>query len=122
MKFINQKADDTFIEQLQRNCEWGLHNVYRLLGSEAFRFAPVNGSKRRQINMGLFEMLVFAFKSDKYSQLSADKIRQNIESRKAMIDDQGLFSGIVDSTSYVDMRFDIADEISLGLEQELKNA
>ncbi|MFT4929536.1 MAG: hypothetical protein ACI8WB_005670 [Phenylobacterium sp.] len=116
MKFINANASDKLIEELAGVCEWGLYNTYMLLGPEAFRFQPKGGGHRRPVNMGLFEMLVFAFNGHDYAKINKDRIQQEIESRKADIDDQGLFSGILDSTSYVNMRFYMADEIRIGLE------
>ena len=115
MRFINYKASDEVIEHTRLVCLHGMSNVYQLLGSEALRFNPKGGGNRRPVNMGLFEMLVFAFCYLSSEDVSSNEASDTVDKYKYLIDDQNLFSGIIDSTEYVNMRFDTAQEIIKGL-------
>ncbi|HIF9295555.1 TPA: DUF262 domain-containing protein [Photobacterium damselae] len=117
MKAINSGAISSNILEYVHDCfVTSLYNIYTILGADAFRFSPKGGGNKRPINMGLFEMLMFAFKDNDYTRKeNQDIIIEEIESRKSDIDEQGLFSGIVDSTEYVKLRFDIAEEIISGI-------
>lgn len=115
MRFINNKATDEVIEHTRLVCLHSMSNVYQLLGSEALRFKPKGGGNRRPVNMGLFEMLVFVFCYLSQSDVSSNDASDTVDKYKLLIDDQHLFSGIIDSTEYVDMRFDMALEIIKGL-------
>jgi len=111
MKFINTKLADEIIEHTKQVCLFGLSNVYQLLGTEAFRFKAKGGGNRRPVNMGLFEMLVFSFCYVQASSVSSADAIKVVAEYKQLIDDQDLFAGIIDSATYVNMRFDIANEI-----------
>ncbi|WP_145551223.1 DUF262 domain-containing protein, partial [Yersinia intermedia] len=115
MKYINKSAPDSVIENVKLACLHGMKNIYDLLGGEAFRFRPKSGGKRRPINMGLFEMLTFAFCYLTPSNVDSDNAILITDNYKNNIDDQGIFSGIVDTSDYVKLRFDMAQEIIRGL-------
>ncbi|MBL0711157.1 MAG: DUF262 domain-containing protein, partial [Colwellia sp.] len=96
----------------------GMNNVYQVLGNDAFRFKPKNGGNRRPVNMGLFEMIVFAFCYIDPIQISSDKAIEIVDAYKTQVDEQELFSGSIDTSEYVKIRFDTAQQIT----QRLKNA
>lgn len=114
MRFINNASDEV-TKHVNLVCLEGMRNVYQLLGDEALRFKPKGSGNRRPVNMGLFEMLVFAFCYLTPSRVSPKNASDIVEQYKFLIDDQNLFSGIIDSTEYVNMRFDMAHEIIKGL-------
>ncbi|WP_242365292.1 DUF262 domain-containing protein [Yersinia enterocolitica] len=118
MKYINKSAPDSVIENVKSACLHGMKNIYDLLGGEAFRFRPKSGGKRRPINMGLFEMLTFAFCYLTPSNVDSDNAIFITDDYKNNIDDQGIFSGIVDTSDYVKLRFDMAQEIIRGLNND----
>jgi hypothetical protein len=114
MKIINSHIDKNVMDQTTDDFTNGLTICYSLLGVNAFRFEPksTNG-KRRPINIGLFEMLLFAFCRVNINEIKQkEKIIEEIDLRKKMIDEQGLFSGLLDSKDYVMMRFELANEIT----------
>ncbi|MGL1931812.1 MAG: DUF262 domain-containing protein [Desulfotalea sp.] len=115
MKYLNTKAYNSTIEHVKSVCLFGMQNVFHILGGEGFRFQSNNGGKRRPINMGLFEMLVFAFCYTDTSQLDPKQATKIIDKYKLDVDEQGLFSGSIDTTDYIKIRFDTAIEISEGL-------
>ncbi|WP_180491461.1 DUF262 domain-containing protein [Escherichia fergusonii] len=119
MKFINTKADDELLEEVEDACITGMTNVYKALGSEVFRFSTKSGAKRRPVNMGLFEVLVMVFSQISFEFLSKNiELKQLIEQYKYNFDEIGIFSGAIDTTQYVNMRFDFAKEIM----ERIKNA
>ena len=119
MKFINTKADDELLEEVEDACITCMTNVYKALGSEAFRFSTKSGAKRRPVNMGLFEVLVMVFSQISFEFLSKNiELKQLIEQYKYNFDEIGIFSGAIDTTQYVNMRFDFAKEIM----ERIKNA
>lgn len=112
MKFINAKADDETIKKAENACIRGMSNIYQALGTEAFRFTSKSGVKRRPINMGLFEVLIMVFSQIQLELLPADlDLSDFVEKYKRDFDDLGIFSGSIDTTEYVKMRFDFAMEI-----------
>ncbi|CAI1590151.1 TPA: DUF262 domain-containing protein [Serratia marcescens] len=116
MKFINTKADDEVISKAKKACLRGMTNVSQAVGTEAFRFTSKTGAKRRPINMGLFEVLVMVFSQVKLSFLPKDiDLHDFIEQYKKNFDAIGIFSGAIDTTEYVNMRFDFAREMIEGI-------
>lgn len=115
MKYINSKASDSVIDNIRQACLKGMDNVYRLMGNEAFRFKPKPGGNRRPVNMGLFEMLVFAFSSVDADKLENYEIEDYIDGYKNDFEELGIFSGSIDTSEYVKIRFDFASEITKGL-------
>ena len=69
--------------------------------------------------MGLFEVLVMVFSQISFEFLSKNiELKQLIEQYKYNFDEIGIFSGAIDTTQYVNMRFDFAKEIM----ERIKNA
>jgi len=115
MKFINSKASNSIVEKIKQACLKGMGNIYRLMGDEAFRFKPKAGGNRRPVNMGLFEMLVFAFSFVDADKLEDYDIEDYINDFKSNFEELGMFSGSIDTNEYVKIRFDFAAEITKGL-------
>lgn len=118
MKFLNNKADDELMLRLEIVCLRGLKNIYHKLGSEAFRFKPKPGGKKRPVNMGLFEVLVYVFGHFNFNSASFKdnaEIKNIVENYKSDFDEIGIFSGSIDTTEYVSMRFDFARELIKGI-------
>lgn len=115
MKFLNTKASALLIDHAKQACLNGLDSVYQVLGNEAFRFQSNSGGNRRPVNMGLFEMLVFAFCHIDPTQLDHQKAKELIDYHKQNVDDEGLFSGSIDTSDSVKTRFDTAKKITQGL-------
>ncbi|WP_337239656.1 DUF262 domain-containing protein [Proteus faecis] len=119
MKFINTSASETVIQNARLACLNGLNNTYEILGSDAFRFEPQGSGSRRPINMGLFEMLVFAFSYINILDIDHSFAKIVVDNYKKNIDDQGIFSGIIDTSDYVQLRFDTAHEIIERIQDDL---
>gem|GEM_PF-4809427 len=69
--------------------------------------------------MGLFEVLVMVFSQVQLELLPKDlDLRDFIDEYKTDFDDMGIFSGAIDTTEYVKMRFDFSWEMI----KRLKNA
>ncbi|MDY4388099.1 DUF262 domain-containing protein [Pectobacterium aroidearum] len=116
MKFINIKAGDDLIEKTRQACLRGMGNAYKLAGDSAFRFKPKKGNKRRPVNMGLFEMLVYALSFIDIDRLdSAKNYIELINSYKEDLEDIGVFSGSIDTVDYVKIIFDLTLDITKGL-------
>lgn len=115
MKYINTKASAQLIEHAKSVCLYGMESVYQVLGDEAFRFKPKAGGNKRPVNMGLFEMLVFAFCYVQPNQLDHSKAKSLVDTYKQNVDDEGLFSGSIDTSENVRARFDTAQKITQGL-------
>jgi len=112
MKFINSKADEELLNKIKIVCITGMINIYSTLGTEAFRFASKSGVKRRPINMGLFEVLVMIFSQIELNRLPDHfYLKQLIEEYKKNLDELGVFSGAIDTTEYVKIRFEFAREM-----------
>lgn len=118
MKFLNTKASDELLEQVKYACELGMNNVYQVLGSEAFRFQSKKGGKKRPVNMGLFEMLVFSFCYIVAKTCNKEKAMCVVDKYKLEIDEEGFFSNSIDTTEHVNKRF----KISMQITNELRNA
>ncbi|MGK0379121.1 MAG: hypothetical protein ACJA1Z_002945 [Patiriisocius sp.] len=112
MKFLNTQAKDSLIKHVKWVCLFGMKNVYQVLGHDAFRFSAKNGGNRRPVNMGLFEMIVFSFSYIDPSKISSDKAKAIVEDYKIKVDEQELFSGSIDTSEYVRIRFDTAQQIT----------
>ena len=115
MKYLNTKASTQLIEHAKSVCLYGMESVYQVLGDEAFRFKPKAGGNKRPVNMGLFEMLVFAFCYVQPNQLDHSKAKSLVDTYKQNVDDEGLFSGSIDTSENVRARFDTAQKITQGL-------
>lgn len=121
MKFVNTKATHEIINKIKQACNAGLSNAFNLLGEDAFRFKAKQNGKRRPINMGLFEMLVFALHDQDNLSLNSfllnkhDVIKQ-ISALKQKLDEEGVFLSNIDSQAVVEHRFEMANKIKTGFE------
>lgn len=111
MKFINHQASEQLIVNIKEACLLGLKNSYEVLGAEGFRFAIKQGGQRRPINMGLFEMLVFAFSQVTITENNTLKSAAAVDDIKQEIERQNYFAGSIDTTNMVDKRFKMANEL-----------
>lgn len=119
MSFINSESD-FFIHKLKQICLNGMRNSYDILGNDCFRFESKVEKRKRPINMGLFEMIVFSFSQINYTNLNKynkRNIKEKIFSYKKYIDSKGLFLNSLDSVRNVEFRFNLA----LYIAQEIKN-
>lgn len=116
MNFINSTEQDTLIKDVETFCVIGMNRVYQVLGSDAYRFEPkYTGGNRRPINMGLFEMLTFAFCCVDIDKINVENAKTLVEQYKRDIDSEGYLSGSMDTSDYIKIRFDTAYEIARGL-------
>ncbi|HEI8821273.1 TPA: DUF262 domain-containing protein [Serratia marcescens] len=121
MRYINVKASDSLIENVKKACLDGMWNAYNLVGDSAFRFEPKSGLKRRPVNMGLFEMLVYALSYIDANRLTSDyDYVKIINEYKNNLEAVGIFSGSIDTIDYVNIRFELALEITRGLKNAYK--
>ncbi|HGY3148953.1 TPA: DUF262 domain-containing protein [Morganella morganii] len=119
LRFINIAASDELIEKVMLACINGMKNAYLLSGDNAYRFEPKNNEKRRPVNMGLFEMIVYALSYIDIDRLDPDIDYSNIINEyKNNLEGLGIFGSSIDTIDYVNIRFDLALEIT----KELKNA
>lgn len=113
MRFINVKASDSLIEQISLACIKGMRNAYILAKDTAYRFESKKGLKRRPVNMGLFEMMVYALSYiDTENMNLFDNHQIMINEYKRNLEDAGVFSSSIDTIDYVDIRFDLALELT----------
>ena len=118
MQFLNTKASDKLLKHVKDISLPAMNNVHEILGIDAFRFQPKNGGKKRPVNMGLFEMLLFSFCSLDVRHMNAENSKRVVEKYKLQIDQEGFFSNSIDTAFHVNKRFEIAKKIT----NELKNA
>lgn len=120
MIFINEKASDELIADCRAMFLRAMNNSYDIMGEDAYRFAAYedeNGkSRKRPINMPLFEMLVFIFSDD---CVTTNKLvtRNAINKFKESYDYQKMLMSNVDSSTNVTERFTTA----LKLIKQIKN-
>lgn len=119
MRFINVKATEDLIESITAACINGMRNAYLLAGDSAYRFESKNGDKRRPVNMGLFEMMVYALSYIDIEMLNPQAdYSLIINEYKRNLEEVGVFSSSIDTIDYVNIRFELALEIT----RALKNA
>lgn len=112
MKHINAQDSDYIINILYSKCLHGMKRISDCLGEDAFRFMNRSGGKKRPINMGLFEILVFVFSESKQiDAIHYEDIANMINDYKSNFDTLGVFSGSIDTTEYVKIRFEFANEL-----------
>lgn len=114
MIFINEKASDELIEDCRSMFLRAMNNSYDIMGEDAYRFAAYedeNGkSRKRPINMPLFEMLVYIF-SDSSVTKNTLITRNAINKFKESYDRKIMMMSNVDSSTNVTERFTNAKEI-----------
>ena len=108
MIFINEKASDELIADCRTMFLRAMNNSYRIMGEDAYRFAAYEDesgkSRKRPINMPLFEMLAYIFSDDcvtNNSQITRDAINKF----KDTYDYQKMLMSNVDSSTNVTERF-----------------
>ena len=111
MIFINEKASDELIAECRSMFLRAMKNSFEIMGEDAYRFAAYkdeNGkSRKRPINMPLFEMLVYVF-SDECVSIDSQVTRMAIAKFKNTFDYQKMLMSNVDSSTNVVGRFEAA--------------
>ena len=114
MIFINEKASDELIADCRAMFLRAMNNSYDIMGEDAYRFAAYedeNGkSRKRPINMPLFEMLVYIFSDDCVS-VDPQITRNAIDKFKDTYDYQKMLMSNVDSSTNVTERFSTAKKL-----------
>lgn len=114
MIFINEKASDELITDCRSMFLRAMNNSYDIMGEDAYRFVAYedeNGkSRKRPINMPLFEMLVYIFSDDCVS-LNPQITRNTIDKFKGTYDCQKMLMSNVDSSTNVTERFSTAKKL-----------
>lgn len=114
MIFINEKASDELIADCRAMFLRAMNNSYDIMGEDAYRFAAYedeNGkSRKRPINMPLFEMLVYIFSDDCVS-INPQITRNAIDKFKDTYDYQKMLMSNVDSSTNVTERFSTAKKL-----------
>ena len=114
MIFINEKASDELIADCRAMFLRAMNNSYDIMGEDAYRFAAYedeNGkSRKRPINMPLFEMLVYIFSNDCVS-IDPQITRNAIDKFKDTYDYQKMLMSNVDSSTNVTERFSTAKKL-----------
>lgn len=114
MIFINEKASDELIAECRSMFLRAMKNSFEIMGEDAYRFAAYmdeNGtSRKRPINMPLFEMLVYVF-SDECVSVDSRVTRKAIEKFKDTYDYQKMLMSNVDSSTNVVGRFEAAQKL-----------
>ncbi|MCU6236787.1 DUF262 domain-containing protein [Morganella morganii] len=117
MRFINAKAPDDLINKIKFACINGMENAYRLSGDNAYRLESINNKKRRPVNMGLFEIIVYALSYIDINRLDPNiNYSDIINEYKRNLEEIGIFGSSIDTINYVNIRFELALEITRKLE------
>lgn len=111
MIFLNNKADDGLIKDLEHRFLSSMDYIYDIMGSDGFRFAHEEGSSRRPVSMPLFETLTYVF-SFPIVNKNPLRTKQKVSNKKKDWDMSGSFNGSnVDSVTKVVERKELIDEI-----------
>lgn len=124
MIFINEKASDELIADCRTMFLRAMNNSYRIMGEDAYRFAAYEDesgkSRKRPINMPLFEMLAYVFSDDcvtNNSQITRDAINKF----KDTYDYQKMLMSNVDSSTNVSERFSTAKKLLEQIKHDTAN-
>ena len=124
MIFINEKASDELIADCRTMFLRAMNNSYRIMGEDAYRFAANEDesgkSRKRPINMPLFEMLAYIFSDDcvtNNSQITRDAINKF----KDTYDYQKMLMSNVDSSTNVSERFSTAKKLLEQIKHDTAN-
>lgn len=124
MFFINEKASDELIADCRTMFLRAMNNSYRIMGEDAYRFAAYEDesgkSRKRPINMPLFEMLAYIFSDDcvtNNSQITRDAINKF----KDTYDYQKMLMSNVDSSTNVTERFSTAKKLLEQIKHDTAN-
>ena len=118
MIFLNEKASKELLEDCKNTFYRAMDNCYNVLGRDAFRFDSESGN-RRPINMPLFEVLMYVFSDNKLME-DVDYTKKEVENFKRKFDHQQMFSGNVDSTTNLNDRYDLAEELIKQISDAIK--
>lgn len=118
MIFLNEKASKELLEDCKNTFYRAMDNCYNVLGRDAFRFDSESGN-RRPINMPLFEVLMYVFSDNKLME-DVDYTKKEVEKFKRKFDHQQMFSGNVDSTTNLNDRYDLAEELIKQISDAIK--
>lgn len=111
MIFLNNKADDGLIKDLEHRFLSSMDYIYDIMGSDGFRFAHEEGSSRRPVSMPLFETLTYVFSFPVVNK-NPLRTKQIVSIKKKDRDMSGSFNGSnVDSVTKVVERKELIDEI-----------
>ncbi len=125
MIFINEKASDELIADCRAMFLRAMNNSYDIMGEGAYRFAAyeveTGKSRKRPINMPLFEMLVYIF-SDSCVRKDIQVTRDVIERFKDSYDYQILLMSNVDSSINVMERFTTAEKLLEQIKNDTANS
>lgn len=103
MQHINGLTEPEILE-LESVFIDSMEKAYQILGEDAFRF-NAHDTKKRPINMPLFEALTYFFASSDFTHLSNDMLKDRLDTLKEEFDKSGNFRSNVGSSSNVDDRF-----------------
>jgi len=117
MKEINNFNDEK-IDRITEVFKLSMKNCYEILGKDGFRFSNENHSKKRPINMGLFECLSYMLGIDLPANTDRLVLKKEIEELKNSMDESNNFKGVIDSNKGVEYRFNKVNTIRI----RLKNA
>lgn len=124
MIFINEKASDELIADCRTMFLRAMNNSYKIMGEDAYRFAAYEDesgkSRKRPINMPLFEMLAYIFSDDcvtNNSQITRDAINKF----KDTYDYQKMLMSNVDSSTNVTERFSTAKKLLEQIKHDTAN-
>lgn len=114
MIFINEKASDELIADCRTMFLRAMNNSYDIMGEDAYRFDAYEDeygeSRKRPINMPLFEMLVYIFSDDcvtkniKVTRIAITKFKDTYDYQKMLMNN-------VDSSTNVTERFSAAKKL-----------
>jgi len=124
MIFINEKASDELIADCRTMFLRAMNNSYRIMGEDAYRFVAYEDesgkSRKRPINMPLFEMLAYIFSDDcvtNNSQITRDVINKF----KDTYDYHKMLMSNVDSSTNVSERFSTAKKLLEQIKHDTAN-
>jgi hypothetical protein len=110
MEFLNTSASEELIKQIETVFIQSMAAIYDVLGSDAFRFDNRYGTKR-PINVGLIEMLTFAFQSGIHNTIDKERVKNVVNEMKTSIDMSGLFDKGASSKRSFEYRAEQADNL-----------
>lgn len=124
MIFINEKASDELIADCRTMFLRAMNNSYRIMGEDAYRFAAYEDesgkSRKRPINMPLFEMLAYVFSDDCVTN-NSQFTRDAINKFKDTYDYQKMLMSNVDSSTNVSERFSTAKKLLEQIKHDTAN-
>lgn len=124
MVFVNEKASDELIDDCRKKFLCAMNNSYSIMGEDAYRFAAFedeNGkSRKRPINMPLFEMLAYIFSDDCVTN-NTQITRDTINKFKDTYEYQKMLMSNVDSSTNVTERFSTAKKLLEQIKHDTAN-